>query len=164
MPTLATISDLIETCDLLIFRSPPTSVQRAVFQLLYNTGCRVEEAIQLKRITLQATTFTVDTEKNSLNRVFPLALLPASYLPYLPYVPNLLASSNFGSYTSSVRFSNLNRNKRYFKVDNSIPTNIFRYRYAWQLREDGYTNEQIRDAFGHISMSSTLNYLAPLYY
>jgi integrase len=164
MATLATFEDLETTCLLLISRAPAMSIQRAVFEFLYNTGCRIEEAIQLKRITLGVSTFEVDTQKNSNNRIFPLVLLPPSYLPYLPVSLDLLGRQNFGSYTSSVRFSNLNRNRRYFKADNSIPTNIFRYRYAWKLRNDGLTVEQIRYEFGHISTASTLNYLSALYY
>lgn len=164
MPTLATLQDLDTTCLLLISRSPQMSKQKAVFQFLYFTGCRVRESIELFRIEIVGNNFVVDTEKGSDNRNFRLSLLPPSYLPFLPYVPNLLVNPNFGSYTSSVRFSNFNRNKRYFKADNSVPTNLFRYRYAWQLRANGKSNKQIQKEFGHISLQSTLNYLEPLYY
>lgn len=161
---IATYDEINTTCLLLVSRSSVGTSLRNILELLYNTGLRIEEAIQLKRFTVDATTFIVDTEKNSLNRTFPLALLPVGYLPYIPLSSPPFGRVNMGSYTSCVRHIFNVADKIYYKGDKNVLTNIFRYRYAKSLQMQGYTIEQIQEAFGHLSQASTLSYLADLYW
>ena len=160
----ATYNDIETTCLIILDALNPYSRQGSLLRLLYNTGLRIEEAIQLKRFTIDDTTFTIDTEKNSLNRTFSLDLLPLPYLQYLPYNPAPTFLHNFSSYTNICGYIKRFADKRYYKGDKDILTNIYRYRYAYYLREEGYTVAQIQEAFGHLSVSSTLSYLAPISY
>jgi integrase len=161
---VANFSDLDNTCLLIISRFPVGSSQNSVLNFVYNTGCRIEEAIQLERITLGATTFTVDTEKKSLNRTFALSLLPPNYLNFLPVPASPLARKTLSSYTSIVRAILLNADRIYYKNTNDILSNVFRYRYVRYLQEQGYSFSQIKQDMGHISNQSTASYLADVFY
>lgn len=160
----ATYQDIDDTCLSILSRFSPFSSQGSVFQFLYNTGCRVQEAIQLKRISLTTISFIVDTEKKSLDRTFDISLLPPNYFNYLPFNPSEFSVKTLSSYTSVIRAIFSNADKMYFKDKNNVLSNIFRYRYALFLQNNGLTLEQIRAEFGHISVQSTLSYLSPIYY
>lgn len=143
---------------------PSDSAQGSVLSLLYNTGLRIQEAVELKRFSLGNLTFIVDTQKNSLDRTFPSYYLPSNYRNFLPYVSGLLGWQTISSYTNVVRAIHNYSDKIYYKNENNILTNIYRYRYARMLQNYGYTLEQIKNEFGHLSTASTLSYLADIYY
>lgn len=158
----ATFLEIETTCLIIRDSFSPLSSQGAILHFLYNTGCRIEEAIQLERITVDGANFIVDTEKNSENRTFPIDLLPKYYFGLVPVALGDFARKTLGSYTNIVRAIYKHTDKIYYKGRKDILTNIYRYRYAYWLREQGYTNEQIQVAFGHLSLNSTLSYLSPI--
>jgi site-specific recombinase XerD len=161
---VATYQDIENTCIQIRDAYSRLSSVGAVFSFLYNTGCRIEEAIQLPRITLETSTFVVDTEKNSQNRTFGIELLPTFYKQFLPIPSGDFSVRNLSSYSNAVRCLYKATDKIYYKGQKDILTNIFRYRYAYLLREQGLTNEQIQIAFGHLSLQSTLSYLSAIEY
>lgn len=161
---LATFENIQETVNYLLGRVDINTNLGAVVHLLHATGLRINEACELKRFTLDTTTFVVDTEKKSYNRIFPLALLPSAYLPLLPYSPGFGVGNTISSCSSVTRFVLLNSTKVFYKSDKNITSNIFRYHFARNLLQEGYTVEQIQIQMGHSNLTSTLSYLAPIYF
>lgn len=160
----ATYEQINSTCLQILGRYNINTGLGAVLHLLYRTGLRVEEAIQLDRFTLGTSEFIVDTEKNSLPRVFELSILPNLYFNFLPVPSYPFARTKLSSYTSVVRAIKFDSDRIYYKGGKDILSNVFRYRYAYYLQQQGYTVEQIKEAFGHISLASTLSYLSPIYF
>lgn len=162
--TLATFQDIQDTANYLVSRVDVNSSLGAVVNLLYNCGLRIDEACQLRRFTLFPSLFIVDTEKKSLDRTFLLPLLPSAYLPLLSNPVTPLSLWVISSPTSVSRFILKNSPKVFFKGENKITTNIFRYYYARNLQNQGYTLAQIQAAMGHSSPLSTMSYLAPVFF
>jgi len=160
----ATFLDIQQTVNYLLTRVDIGTSLGAVINLLYNCGLRIEEACELKRFTLGDTTFTIDTEKRSYNRTFSLSLLPYPYFDVLPYTPQQWNLGVISSPSSVQRFVLSNSPKIFYKDSKRITSNIFRYYYARNLEQQGYTLEQIQVAMGHSNIASTLSYLAPIYY
>jgi len=161
---IATYNQIDESCLIILDRSDNGSLANAVFRLLYNTGVRIQEAVQLPRFSLGVADFTIDTEKNSLNRTFPIGYLPPIYYNYLPYNPGFGGFQTISSYSTVVRQIKSFTDQIYYKGENNILTNIFRYRYARYLQHEGFTLLQIKEAFGHLSTQSTLSYLADIHF
>lgn len=161
---VATFQDIKNVVDYLIPRCDINTPLGAVVHLLYRCGLRVEEACELKRFTILPTTFTVDTEKKSLDRTFDLGLLPSAYYPALSSPPPLPVLWVLSSTSSVTRFILQNSPQIFYKDTKRITTNLFRYYYVRNLQDQGYTVEQIQVIMGHSNISSTLSYLSPIYY
>lgn len=161
---IATYNDLETTCNVILRQYDIYTNVGATLQLLYDTGLRAEEAVQLERFTLTSSTFIVNTEKNSSNREFPLSILPAAYIQALSAPPISGYPYTIGSYTSLVRAVKMHSDKQYYKDKKFLVANVFRYRYVRYLQSIGYTIEQIANDLGHLSLTSTASYLQTVHY
>lgn len=129
----------------------------SLFQLMYNTGLRIREVLQVDRWTDTGTGFfAVHLEKGEGTREIAQAQVPASllasYIGHLPFTLETYSAVNntFKYYGPGLIFG-----------DDTRPTtcHAFRYQYMKQLSADGLTVAQVAAIMGHMNQANTAKYI-----
>lgn len=143
----------------LINQVPPTYVyEKALFQVLYNTGLRAQESIQLNRWSLYDTSnYLVTTSKSSHNRIISRALVPEPIQNQI-----ILQTLKFKVITYDTLlnyFEKMSKGIIFSVGGKKTALHLFRYNYARKLQAGGKTVEEIRHSLGHVSIENTNIYL-----
>lgn len=161
--TIATLAELQAALQQIIAattQARPTTA--AIFQLMFNTGLRVREVLEVERWTANDDeTYTVQLEKREGTRRIELYHIPESieqqFASQVPFTLETYSSVNntFKYYGIGILFGNDTR-----------PTtcHAFRYQYIKQLSEDGLDTAQIAAIIGHVNTANTSRYITdPIY-
>jgi len=130
----------------------------ASYQMLYLFGLRWIEVFELTRWSQPTFDFyEVDTAKNSSNRLIPVATVP-------PVYKNLIQSGNnvilqFGYMSMKRYLKRYTPYPRMFSGNKNISLHIFRYNRARLMSDDGYSNQEIADYFGEVSLQNMELYI-----
>lgn len=161
MPTYSPLSniDLNQMCLTLINTGTNAHPELgAIFQLMYNTGCRHLEACSLARWgVFSGSIVKLDTLKGNGLRPFPFSIIPSYYLAKIQSLgasPLIFTPSQIEYYLKNNMLIQNIRNG-----DKAITTHVFRHNFARQLKANGYTDAQIQTEFRHTSPTSTANYI-----
>lgn len=136
---------------------------RDFMQLLYNSGCRPHEALDLSLWSFDgASLYYLNPLKNNNTRSFIEADLPLSFrnainAKFLPY-----SLINYRSF--SYQFSRLYQYPTASILNKSCGLYLFRHAFIKRLYDAGYTIEQIRQTTGHKSDAVVEGYINSMIY
>lgn len=133
-------------------------VYRNLFNLLYNTGLRFNEAKHTNRWIFDGLNgFYVPTLKGGNNRFIKISVIPPSLLDSLIYrtdpfkiVTNATASNYFFYYS---RIPNI------FCESKLVKTHLFRHNLIKKLYKEGQTVQEISDFIGEVDLKNTQGYI-----
>ena len=131
---------------------------QAIFRLMYNTGLRANEALEVDRWTVAGTdSFEVQLSKDEGTRIIPYSSVPDSiienYKNKVQYIYQTYSSIN----NTFKRFAPgfiINEDTR------RTTSHIMRYRYMQQLKADGLSIAEIAVVMGHINTANTAKYVS----
>ena len=132
---------------------------REAFELLYLTGARVQEVLEIDRWELNTgTTYYLYPQKGNNVRVVDLgsgftafkAAIAAQTAPFLGLTLSQLTGI----------FNKIRTWERFTSSGHKVCFYIFRYRYVKQLAADGLTPTQIASTMGYTSTSTINSYLS----
>lgn len=151
-----TIDQFLKT---LINQTPPTYIyEKSLYQLLYNTGLRAQEAIQLNRWSIyDLSTYLVTTSKSSHNRLISRALVPEILQNQI--IIQTLKYKVITYDTLLNHFEKMSRGIVFSVGGKKTALHLFRYNFARKLLDQGKTSEEIRVNLGHVSIENTNIYL-----
>lgn len=128
------------------------------FQVMYATGCRAKESIQLQRWEiLNELTVTLQPQKSNDIRIFNSADLPAAFISEISSPSGKLAELNYSKLNYRLsgvidRYGLVIGNK-----DSSL--HLFRHNYAKQLIISGSTNAQVKTKLGERTQKAADSYI-----
>lgn len=128
------------------------------FQLMFDTGCRVNETIEINRWNIiNSTQITLKPQKGNLIRTFNQADLDPEFINSIQN--NLPISYNLT--TDKLRYSLKTHFVNYgFYIGNKKSvSHIFRHNFAKQLKLRGFTDNQIKLSLGEKNLSSAVGYI-----
>ena len=127
-------------------------------ELLYLSGCRANDALEFNRWQLLANSSVLLTPQKGNN----LRSFGASELPILFY-NSLVDNENifeYLSYPKVLYYLDELLNKYDFRIIKKRCTNhLFRHNYAKLLKNDGFTDIEIKDKLGEKNLSSAMQYI-----
>lgn len=128
-----------------------------IFQLLYNTGLRINEVLEVERwVPLGPDFFEVQLSKREDTRTIPASSIPPGILDYYanqqPYYLETYSAVNntFRRYTPGIV---IERKKK------TTLLHAFRYRYIKALHASGMSLADVAAAVGHKVQASTAGYI-----
>ncbi len=179
LPKALTVAEIISMIEAAYREGEPVTIRdRALLELLYGTGARVSEIVNLEMadlLQLSSEGFTVQTiklrGKGGKDRVVPLgSFANAALQDYLVRVrPNL--AKNSSKSTSAVflnqRGTRLSRQSAWQFVLNAskaagingtVSPHVFRHSYATHLLDGGADIRVVQELLGHASVTTTQIY------
>lgn len=154
----ATLQELQAALQQVIARASherPTTA--ALFQLMYNTGLRVREVLEVERWQPNDDdTYTVQLEKREGTRIIQVAQVPElieqQYASSIPFTMETYSAVNntFKYHAPGLLFGSDTRR---------TTCHAFRYQFMKQLSEDGQTTAQIAATMGHLNLANTSRYI-----
>lgn len=132
----------------------------ALFELMYNTGLRIREVIEVERWQPEDNdTYTVQLEKGEGTRIIQVAEVPAlieqQYASGLPFTMETYSAVNntFKYYAPGILFGSDTRR---------TTLHAFRYRFMKRLEKNGATIPEIAAIMGHINQANTARYVTDI--
>ena len=129
----------------------------AIFQLLYDTGLRVREVLEVERWNANDDdTYTVQLEKQEGTRIIQVndvpGLIEQRYADNTPFTMETYSAVNnmFKRYAPGLLFGNDVRR---------TTCHAFRYQFMKQLSENGMSTAQIAETMGHVNLANTARYI-----
>lgn len=153
--TLAQLQSALQTVIAQAQSDRPTTA--AIFQLMYNTGLRVREVLEVER--WQSTdydTFIVQLEKREGTREIAISQVPDAisdryvYSQQYEYETYSAVNNTFKYYAPGLIFGNDTRR---------TTCHAFRYQFMKQLAADGQTTAQVAATMGHVNLANTARYI-----
>jgi len=139
---------------------------KVIIQLLYSTGIRVGECVNLKRqhINVERMTIRIENGKGKKDRYVPLSplMLEQLELYFKKYQPDnfLFEGRQKGKPLCRATVNRIIRNaKHVLETKEVITPHTFRHSFATTLIEEGESLFIIQKILGHKSFHSTLRYL-----
>lgn len=130
----------------------------AIFQLMYNTGLRVREVLEVDRWTAtDDDQYAVQLEKREGVRLIPIQAVPElieqQLASNIPFTMETYSSVNntFKYYAPGLLFGNDTRR---------TTCHAFRYQYMKQLSQDGMSVAQVAQVMGHVNLANTARYIS----
>ncbi len=153
--TLAQLQAILQQCITATAQARP--VTAAIFQLMYDTGLRINEVLDVTRWTATDDDFyVVQLEKGEGTRTFPVGIVPPlieqNYASSTPYVYETYSAVNntFKYYAPGVMFGNNQR---------PSTCHCFRYQYIKNLAQEGFSVSEISTIMGHVNPANTAQYI-----
>jgi site-specific recombinase XerD len=154
--TLAELQTALQATITQALNERPTT--GAIFQLMYNTGLRVREVLEVDRWQYNDDdTFTVQLEKREGTRVIPISQVPDAisdrFIDKVPFeMETYSAVNNTFKYSApGIIFGNDTRR---------TTSHAFRYQFVKQLAQEGKTVAEIAAILGHVNQANTSKYMS----
>lgn len=140
---------------------------KAMLELMYATGMKVTELINLKISDINLKLSYIRCKNNKFERIIPLGSFAVKCLE-----DYLQDRSQFNKYNEEYLFFNLKGNKMsrqgFWKIikeyateletDKKVDSNVLRHSFAVHLIENGADLKSIQELLGHVAISSTQIY------
>jgi site-specific recombinase XerD len=147
-----------------ILRATSNSKHRLIFAMLYSTGMRIGEIINLRKqdIDLERKLVHIKGAKGKKDRITILSenLTPVLKTYYQEYKPNywFLEGPNRSQYSASSIRKSLERSVKASNILKHITPHSFRHSFATHLLERGTDTRYIQELLGHSSPETTAIY------
>lgn len=127
------------------------------FGILYYSGFRISEIINLDVLDLNNGTFVMQPLKNNNIRTLSYSEFPLDFRDIIKHSTNVFL---FNSVSSAQHFfSNHWKYKTIFHKTKNVASHLFRHNYAKKLKNQGLTDGQIQLKLGEKQLSSAQNYI-----
>lgn len=147
-----------------IFRATPNAKHRLIFAMLYSTGMRIGEIINLRKqdIDLERNLVHVKGAKGKKDRITILSenLIPVLKTYFQEYKPNywFLEGPERAQYSASSIRKSLERSVKTAGLIKHITPHTFRHSFATHLLERGTDTRYIQELLGHSRPETTAIY------
>lgn len=128
------------------------------YDLMFMTGCRAEESFRRDLWSkLDHNTYILSPLKGNSQRVIPRSKLPADFVNWYNNTPVDHKTTSFRKLQYNL--SNIIGGYQFSCLGKGVLTHLFRHNFAKQLFIQGFTRNQIKNAFGHTQVTNTNVYI-----
>ncbi len=151
-----TLTDLQEWAVKFLEKSEENTNAHTTFTLMHNIGCRASETRQENFVEYGERNYLLITKKRNFDRIIEISRIPENFRICIENRNMELALSSY----STIEFY-LNRYAPYqiFNRKKECSTHIFRHIYAKNLKEIGFTMEEIQADLGEKNIASIFQYV-----
>lgn len=169
LPNYLTVEEIDKLLDLRL-NNPLAYRNKAMLELLYSTGIRITELMELKLNNIDFTDELIRVMgKGSKERIIPLGEEAIKYLSlYINQYRNLILKTKTSNYLFINNFGNKMTRQGFFKIlkkecqDKGIEKNIsphtLRHSFATHMLNNGADLRVIQELLGHADISTTQIY------
>jgi len=169
LPNYLTIEEVDKLLDIRL-NDPLAYRNKAMLELLYSSGVRISELIELKLNNIDFTDELIRVMgKGSKERIIPLGEEAIKYLSlYVNQYRNLILKTKTSEYLFINNFGNKMSRQGFFKIlkklcndqgiENNISPHTLRHSFATHLLNNGADLRVIQELLGHSDISTTQIY------